>query len=438
MAAWAKDANGVQAVELFAELLQAIAGRATWVDLLAANEGVRAWLIAALSASRYIAQHVAHDPAWLEWPLEGDTGEARMRQLLGELAAIDVGGLADEQALADLGRLVDQCRLTAAMAVADTPPADPIVVGGWLADAADAAVAAAMAIAARQLGLPPDFPLVALAMGKHGSREMGLVSDLDMVFVLAASDPDAVGPKGKSRREWGQRLGRRIIQHLTMAPPYGAGFAFDARLRPSGSSGVLVTTLAGFADYQMHEAESWEHQALTRARAVAGPMSARQAVMDAVARVLAMPRDRMKLAAEVVAMRSKMQGHLASREADIINLKHDAGGLVDIEFLAQYARLAFGGICTGMMAILGHLPQTAPDAWHRHAGFLAAAFADYRQMENVLRVQLWASVNRLPADDAASEWESLRRHAPIKDVAALKKRMAAVREIFNALLGAEQ
>ena len=311
----------------------------------------------------------------------------------------------------------------------DQRPADPLSVGGWLADSADGAVTAAMAIAARQLGLPPDFPLVALAMGKHGSREMGLVSDLDRVFVLASADPDAIGPKGKSQREWGQRRGRRIIQHLSMAPPFGAGFAFDARLRPSGSSGVLVTTIKGFTDCQMHEAETWEHQALCRARAVAGPDPARRAVMDVVARVLAMPRDSVKLAADVLAMRSRMLEHLGSHDADTINLKHDAGGLVDIEFLAQYARLAFGGQATGMMAMLQHLPETAPGPWREQAGFLAGAFADYRQMENVLRVQLWASVGRLPADDAAPAWETLRRHAPIKDVAALRLRMATVADV---------
>lgn len=442
MKAWVRDANGVQAVELFAELLSSIAGRATWVDLLAANPGVRGWLVSVLSASRFIAGHVAHDPSWLEWPLDDAKGELRMTHLLAEmstgLAAIEAGRLTDEEALADLGRLTDQCRLTAAMAVADEPPAGPIAVGAWLADAADAAARTAMAIAVRQLDLPADFPLVALALGKHGSREMGLVSDLDMVFVLAAEDPDAPGPGGRNLREWGQRLGRRIIQHLSMAPPFGAGFAFDARLRPSGVSGVLVATLAGFSDYQRHEAETWEHQALCRARAVAGPDEACGAVMAVIDGVLALPRDHKRLAAEVVAMRMKMQEHLASREPAVINLKHDAGGLVDIEFLAQYARLAFGGSATGMMAMLQDLPAAAPAAWHEHAAGLAQAFADYRQMENVLRVQLWASVGRLPADDASPEWETLRRHAPIKDVAALRARMHQVREAFEALLGARE
>lgn len=437
MPSWMQDANGVQAVEMFAELLQGIAGRATWIDLLATHAGVRSWLLSVMSASRYIAAHVAHDPSWLEWPLEPQQGSARVQHICQQIAALDVAHLAIDEALADLGRLVDQGRITAAMAVVDSPPAAPEAVGGWLADIADAAVAAAIAIAIRQFGLPADFPLVALAMGKHGSREMGLVSDLDLVFVLVTDNPEQPGPKGRNQREWAQRLGRRVIQHLTMQPPFGLGFAFDARLRPSGISGVLVTSLSGFRDYQLNEAQSWEHQALCRARAVAGPETARRAVTAVVDEVLALPRDPVRLASEVVAMRRKMAAHLGSKQKDQINLKQDAGGLVDIEFLAQYARLAFGGQLTGMAATLRGLPAAVPVAWHQRADFLAQTFADYRQMENVLRVQLWASVGRLPADDDAPAWETLRRHAPIKSVDELHERMRQVHDAFEALLNTD-
>jgi [glutamine synthetase] adenylyltransferase / [glutamine synthetase]-adenylyl-L-tyrosine phosphorylase len=437
MTFWMQDANGVQAVEMFAELLQGIAGRATWVDLLATHEGARHWLVSVLSASRYIAAHVAHDPSWLEWPLEAEQGTMRIQRIRQQMLALDVAHLAIDEALADLGRLVDQGRITAAMAIVDEPPAAPEAVGGWLADVADTAVDRAIAIAVRQLELPADFPLVALAMGKHGSREMGLVSDLDLVFVLVADDPQRPGPRGRNQREWAQRLGRRVIQHLTMQPPFGLGFAFDARLRPSGASGVLVTTLTGFRDYQLHEAQSWEHQALCRARAVAGPDVACRAVMAVVDEVLALPRDLVRLATEVKAMRRKMFEHLGSKRAELINLKQDEGGLVDIEFLAQYARLAFGGQASGMAATLRALPAAAPGAWHQRADFLAQSFVDYRQMENVLRAQLWASVGRLPADDDAPAWETLRRHAPIKSVDALRERMRQVRDAFEALLNTD-
>ncbi|MFQ5582626.1 MAG: bifunctional [glutamate--ammonia ligase]-adenylyl-L-tyrosine phosphorylase/[glutamate--ammonia-ligase] adenylyltransferase, partial [Mariprofundaceae bacterium] len=268
----------------------------------------------------------------------------------------------------------------------------------------------------------------------HGSREMGLLSDLDMVFVLVHDDPASSGLEGKSLREWAQRVGRRTIQHLTMQPPSGAGYQFDARLRPSGASGVLVTTLQGFHDYQMNEAQVWEHQALCRARPVAGPAPARRQVGQVLQEVLAQPRDKKALAENVLSMRQKMLVHLSSHDTTIINLKHDAGGLVDIEFLAQYARLAFGGENTGTVGMLRHVPDTAPHIWRDTAAAMADIYVDYRSMENTLRVQLWQSIGKLPADDTAPEWETLRRHTPVKSAAALQQRMQQTHGTFLRLL----
>ncbi|HXH71944.1 MAG TPA: bifunctional [glutamate--ammonia ligase]-adenylyl-L-tyrosine phosphorylase/[glutamate--ammonia-ligase] adenylyltransferase [Mariprofundaceae bacterium] len=431
MPRWLDDVNGVVALESFAELIHAIAGRATWLDLLATHKGALDWLIGALSASRYIADHIVRDPSWLEWPLASERGEADVQKICSQLDALAAS--ADvEQVLADVGRLVDRGRLVSALSI-DAHVADPLTVGGWLADVADAATRALLQMSRQQLHLPDDFPFVALAMGKHGSREMGLVSDLDMVFVLVHDDREAI-VAGRSAWEQAQRLGRRLIQHLTAKPPFGAGFEFDARLRPSGAGGVLVTTLAGFGDYQLHEAQTWEHQALCRARVVAGPEAPGEVVAAAVEAVLNLPRDPAQLAAEVVGMRRKMLEHLASRKESVINLKHDSGGLVDIEFLAQYARLAFGGPAHGTVEVLRRLPASAPEAWRQEAGFLAATYLDYRQMENALRVELWRSIGSLSADPAATEWETMRRHAAIHAPAGLAERMRRVHGIFQQLL----
>ena len=437
MQSWLGDANGVQALEYFAELLQNISGRATWVDLLAGNRGVLNWLIDVLAASRYIAGHVSQNPSWLEWPLDSERGEDRLRKIHAAIRELDAQRTEENDFLAGLGRLVDQARLTTAMAII-SDGLDPLQAGNWLAETADVAAQAAMRLALKQFGLPGDFPFVCLAMGKHGSREMGLLSDLDMVFVLVHDEPASIGTKGKSLRDWAQRIGRRVIQHLSMQPPYGAGYRFDARLRPSGSAGVLVTTLEGFRDYQTHKAQTWEHQALCRARPVAGPAPACRQVDKVVRQVLAAPRDRQVLAGEVLAMRRRMMSHLGSHDATIINLKQDAGGLVDIEFLAQYARLAFGGEYTGTVATLRHLPATVPSSWRDAAKTLADTYVDYRSMENALRVQLWRSIGKLPADDAASEWETLRRHTPVKSVVALRQRMRRTHETFLQLLEGEK
>ncbi|HKJ83596.1 MAG TPA: bifunctional [glutamate--ammonia ligase]-adenylyl-L-tyrosine phosphorylase/[glutamate--ammonia-ligase] adenylyltransferase [Mariprofundaceae bacterium] len=433
MQAWQGDANQVQAIEFLLKLLQQIAGRATWIDLLDSNPGVRKWLFDTLAASRYIAEHVAHDPSWLEWPLEPERGEARLEMIHAQLRDMRSDTEETEAYLADLGRFVDQSRLTAAMSIV-ADEANPLTIGDWLADTADLATRAVLDLCLRQFGLPDNFPLVCMALGKHGSREMGLVSDLDMVFVLVHDDPSAAGPRGKSIREWSQRLGRRIIQNLTTQPPFGAGYELDSRLRPSGQSGVLVTSLNAFREYQMQEAHSWEHQALCRARIAAGSSDAAGAVMQVVNQVLTQPRDASLLATDMRKMRRKMETHLASRDPGMINLKQDPGGLVDIEFLAQYSRLVWGGDRTGTVDTLRTLPDAAPAAWRSSATELADTYLDYRQMENALRVQLWSSVGSLPASDSDPEWETLRRHTSVRDVASLQTRMRRVRHLFNRLL----
>jgi len=434
MPRWLDDANGVRALESFAELIRSIAGRATWIDLLATHQGALDWLIGVLSASRYLADHIVRDPSWLEWPLMVEHADTDIRKICAELEALhDFDDV--EQMLADIGRWVDRGRLLSALAV-DAHTADAMVIGGWLADIADAATQAVLNLCLRQMALPDDFPFVALAMGKHGSREMGLVSDLDMVFVLAHDDPREILGK-RSFGEHAQRLGRRMIQYLTGKPPFGAGFEFDARLRPSGASGVLVTSISGFRDYQMHEAQTWEHQALCRARPVAGPDVCRAELQLVMDMVLNQKRDHTALAEDVVVMRQKMLDHLASKSEATINLKQDAGGLVDIEFLAQFARLAFGSGYSRTADILLHLPEHTPPVWRQHAELLAETYVNYRQMENALRVELWRSIGALPNDPVASEWETMRRHASITTPAALHARMQQVRDLFHDLLVAD-
>ncbi len=434
MPRWLDDANGVTAIEAFADLVHSIAGRATWIDFLATHQGALNWLIGVLSASRYVADHIVRDPSWLEWPLAVERGDADIQHVcsgLGRLRTFDDVG----QTLASIGRRVDRARLLCALAI-DAHTADPLAIGTWMADVADAATDTVLRLCRDQMRLPDNFPLVALAMGKHGSREMGLVSDLDMVFVLVHESPDDA-LAGHSIWEHAQRLGRRMIRYLSAKPPFGAGFEFDARLRPSGSSGMLVTNLVGFRDYQLHRAQTWEHQALCRARAIAGPEAACVAADAVVDEVLDQSSGAIdKLAGKIYQMRRKMLEHLASKRTNVINLKQDLGGLVDIEFAAQFARLAFGGNHRGTVEILRRmaLADHAPGVWKMHAGWLADRWLDYRWMENVLRVELWRSVSSLPVDARCAEWETLRRHTKIRSPEQLRDTMKQVHARFKCLL----
>jgi glutamate-ammonia-ligase adenylyltransferase len=167
---------------------------------------------------------------------------------------------------------------------------------------------------------------------------------------------------------------------------------------------------------------------------VAGAAADRHHVDAVVGEILGQQHDAAMLATDVVSMRHKMLENLASKSDAIINLKQDAGGLVDIEFLAQFARLAFGSRYRRTAEILLHLPEHAPPAWREQAEFLAETYLDYRQMENALRVELWQSIGKLPNNPAATEWETMRRHATIDAPMQLIERMAQVHQLFRTLL----
>jgi glutamate-ammonia-ligase adenylyltransferase len=186
------------------------------------------------------------------------------------------------------------------------------------------------------------------------------------------------------------RLAQRLNTWLTSMTAAGHLYETDLRLRPDGEAGLIVSSLASFRRYQREHAWTWEHQALTRARFVAGDAAigaAFEAERDAILRL---PRDREKLAADVVEMRRRMaDGH--PNRSGLFDLKHDAGGMVDIEFVVQYLVLAHacehatltrnaGNIALLRMA--GELGLAPPDL----AQTVADAYRDYRRQQHALRL----------------------------------------------------
>jgi [glutamine synthetase] adenylyltransferase / [glutamine synthetase]-adenylyl-L-tyrosine phosphorylase len=180
--------------------------------------------------------------------------------------------------------------------------------------------------------------IVAIGYGKLGGYELGYASDLDLVFLHDSSGElqQTEGPKVVDNGVFFLRLGQKILHLLTVHTAAGRLYEVDTRLRPSGKGGFLVTNIAAFAEYQKHEAWTWEHQALLHSRAVAGdPRLA--AEFEAIRRdVLCGYVDREHLRAEVTDMRARMRRELARGSATEFDLKQDRGGTADIEFLAQY------------------------------------------------------------------------------------------------------
>jgi glutamate-ammonia-ligase adenylyltransferase len=247
---------------------------------------------------------------------------------------------------------------------------------------------------------PPRFAIV--GYGKLGGKELGYASDLDLVF-LHASDADPMHAQEAQARY--ARLAQRINTWLSSATGAGRLYETDLRLRPDGAKGLLVSSIDAFERYQGEHAWTWEHQALTRARFVAGDAAIGAAFEAMRERILRLARDRAKLAADIVAMRDRMaEGH--ANGTALFDLKHDPGGMVDIEFAVQYLVLAHAHEHpeltrnAGNIALLGMAADAgllARDVAHDAAD----AYREYRRLQHQVRLTGATSARVEPAAQAA-------------------------------------
>jgi [glutamine synthetase] adenylyltransferase / [glutamine synthetase]-adenylyl-L-tyrosine phosphorylase len=181
---------------------------------------------------------------------------------------------------------------------------------------------------------------VVLGLGKLGSRELTIGSDLDLIFVYRA--PEAArsdGSRPLPAATYYARLGQRLVSALSAPTSEGRLYEIDMRLRPSGNLGPVACSVENFERYQLESAQTWEHQALTRARVIAGDPELARRVEGAVRRALLVPRDPDALARDVRAMRARIFREHGND--DPWNIKHVCGGLVELEFLAQFLKLRF-------------------------------------------------------------------------------------------------
>jgi glutamate-ammonia-ligase adenylyltransferase len=190
----------------------------------------------------------------------------------------------------------------------------------------------------------PRFAVI--AYGKLGGKELGYVSDLDIVFLYDDDAPEA--PENYAR------LAQRINGWLTSITHAGVLYETDLRLRPDGASGLLVSPLASFREYQEKHAWDWEHQALTRARFAAGDAAIGRDFEALRVAILRKPRDRDALRRDIAAMRTKIFGAHPNPTA-LFDLKHDRGGIIDVEFIVQYLVLGHAHAHCELTANIGNL-----------------------------------------------------------------------------------
>jgi glutamate-ammonia-ligase adenylyltransferase len=220
---------------------------------------------------------------------------------------------------------------------------DGVAAGAVLADIAETALAtlvpAVEAEFARQHGWVPGGEFAVIGMGRLGSREMTLASDLDLILIYDVP-PDSEtsdGPRPLPVPSYYARLSQRLIGAITAPTAEGRLYEVDMRLRPSGSSGPIATSFAGFTRYQCQSAWTWEHMALTRARPVAGDAALRRRIADVVTAVLAAPRDSERLLLDVADMRRRIADE--NPRPSPWDLKNRCGGLLDLDFIVQYLLL---------------------------------------------------------------------------------------------------
>ena len=229
-----------------------------------------------------------------------------------------------------------------------------------------------------------------IGYGSLGGAELGFASDLDLVFVYDAARGAAVsdGARALEGARWYARLAQRAVHWLSTATRSGRLYEIDTRLRPDGSKGLLVAGLPAFVDYQRERAWTWEHQALVRARGVAGDAALRADFERERAGLLARVRDPAQTRADVRRMRAQWRGERDRSDPERFDLKQGAGGLLDIEFMleglvllhaARQPALAARSDTPGLIeacAQSGVLPpQAAQDLRAAHATLLARALA---------------------------------------------------------------
>jgi [glutamine synthetase] adenylyltransferase / [glutamine synthetase]-adenylyl-L-tyrosine phosphorylase len=339
-------------------VIEAIAGRSAYVALLVENPMALSQLVKLCAASPWIAGLLARHPALLDELLDPRTlytplGRERLEQeLRGQLGQVPPDDLEQQMEVLRHFRQSNVLRVAAAD-VAEVMPL--MVVSDHLTEIAEVVLGQVLELAwqhlVRRYGRPrcrmegqvhePGFAIV--AYGKLGGIELGYGSDLDLVFLHDSDGEEQAtdGPKPVDNAVFFARLGQRIIHILSTQTPAGVLYEVDTRLRPSGASGLLVSSLAAFAEYQRAEAWTWEHQALVRARVVAGEPRLAHAFEGLRREVLSRPRDPEVLRREVREMRERMRAELGSRGTGWFDIKQDRGGIADIEFMVQYGVLSW-------------------------------------------------------------------------------------------------
>ena len=292
-----------------------------------------------------------------------------------------------------------------------------------------------------QHGRIKDQETAIIAMGRLGSREMTASSDLDLILIYDFDHdaPDSDGARSLHGAQYFARLTQRLISAFTTRTNYGVLYEVDMRLRPSGRSGPLASRIDSFSEYQQNEAWTWEHMALTRARVISASPAFRERVEAAIRDVLTRPREHGIIANDVAEMRQAIAEEKG--EDDIWDLKYAAGGMVDIEFIAQYLQLVHAAEKPAILNV--NTQQVLENAARlgvlqtEHFDVLRRAVRLFNDLTQILR--LCVSEGFKPESAGADLLRLLARVSNEPDFSSLEARVREiqqdVRQVFRQIVG---
>jgi glutamate-ammonia-ligase adenylyltransferase len=356
------------AIILLKRILQvflSILGRTAYLELLYENQGALKQLIKLCDASPWVAEQIGRFPMLLDellnpaelynpTPLQDYEAELRVA-----LLRVDPEDLEQQMEALRQFKLSQQLKIAAA----DIARAIPVMqVSDHLTFLAEAIIKQVVNMAWQQItekyGSPAsengqlknaqNTGFAVVGFGKLGGLELGYGSDLDLVFLHdCVGNRLSNGAKPIESQKFYIKLAQRILHLFTTKTASGELYEVDMRLRPSGNAGLLVSHIKGFTDYQLQDAWTWEHQALSRARFICGSKELSKVFNQLREKVLELPRDRGELTKRVIEMREKMRVHLSksankdNQDEREFDLKQDKGGIADIEFIVQFYVLAY-------------------------------------------------------------------------------------------------
>ncbi|MCZ6831056.1 MAG: bifunctional [glutamate--ammonia ligase]-adenylyl-L-tyrosine phosphorylase/[glutamate--ammonia-ligase] adenylyltransferase [Gammaproteobacteria bacterium] len=416
-------------------LVQAVVRRSAYLMMLLENPTALRELVTLCAASPWISERLARQPVLLDELLDTRSlYSAPDRDALQQELQQQVQRLAQDDLEAHMETLryfkASQLLHVAAREVSGRLPL--MKVSDKLSFLAEVILEQALTVAWHDLTRKHGAPgrdsegsgFTVVGYGKLGGIELGHGSDLDLVFIYDAKAGGCTdGERPLDNAVFYTRLGQRIIHILDTRTALGQLYEVDMRLRPSGESGMLVTSFSGYRDYQMNSARTWEHQALVRSRFIAGDAELGQRFASLREEVLSRPREESELREEVVSMREKMREHLLPAESagkGRFHLKHGHGGIVDIEFMVQYAVLAWS---------------------HRVPG-LAFWSDNVRILQTLQEAGLFTSAESTALTEAyityrsAAHQLSLQQQPGVVEAERFEQERAAVNAKWNELLGA--